>query len=106
MKKMSYSLSLKIKPYKKLLADANLDQNLICALISRTVYPWRGDIIANTDKLIQNYFSKSKIKKDKKQQEHFEELGHFLSVSDRIGGYSLGDFPKSNGYGKNECSFF
>ena len=80
---------------QKLLADANLDQNLICALISRTVYPWKGDIITNTDKLIQNYFSKSKIKKDKKQQEHFEELGHFLSVSDRIGGYSLGDFQKA-----------
>ena len=30
---------------QKLLADANLDQNLICALISRTVYPWKGDII-------------------------------------------------------------
>ena len=80
---------------QKLLADANLDQNLICALISRTVYPWKGDIIANTDKLIQNYFSKSKIKKDKKQQKHFQELGHFLSVSDRIGGYSLGDFQKA-----------
>ena len=80
---------------QKLLADANLDQNLICALISRTVYPWKGDIITNTDKLIQNYFSKSKIKKDKKQQKHFQELGHFLSVSDRIGGYSLGDFQKA-----------
>jgi len=80
---------------QKLLTDANLDQNLICALISRTVYPWKGDIITNTDKLIQNYFSKSKIKKDKKQQKHFQELGHFLSVSDRIGGYSLGDFQKA-----------
>jgi len=85
----------KDKTIQKLLAEANLDQNLICALISRTVYPWKGDIITNTDKLIQNYFSKSKIKKDKKQQEHFQELGHFLSVSDRIGGYSLGDFQKA-----------
>jgi hypothetical protein len=80
---------------QKLLADANLDQNLICALISRTVYPWKGDIITTTEKLIQNYFSKSKIKKDKNQQEHFKDLGHFLSVSDRIGGYSLGDFQKA-----------
>ena len=80
---------------QQLLTDANLDQNLICALISRTVYPWKGDIITNTNKLIQNYFSKSKIKKDKKQQEHFQKLGHFLSVSDRIGGYSLGDFQKA-----------
>jgi len=85
---------------QQLLNDANLDQNLICALISRTVYPWKGDIITNTNKSIQNYFSKSKIKKNKKQQEHFHELGHFLSVSDRIGGYSLGDFQKAMGMAK------
>ena len=28
-------------------------------------------------------------------QEHFRVLGHFLSVADRIGGYSLGDFQKA-----------
>ena len=83
------------KTIQKLLAEANLDPNLICALISRTIYPWKGDIITTTDKLIQRYLSKSKIKNDKKQQEHFRELGHFLSVSDRIGGYSLGDFTKA-----------
>jgi len=85
----------KNKTIQNLLADANLDHNLICALISRTVYPWRGDIIINTEKLIDNYFSKSEIKKDKNQQEHFRFLGHFLSVADRIGGYSLGDFQKA-----------
>jgi len=85
----------KNKTIQNLLADANLDHNLICALISRTVYPWRGDIITTTEKLIDNYFSKSEIKKDKKQQEHFRLLGHFLSVADRIGGYSLGDFQKA-----------
>jgi len=83
------------KTIQKLLADANLDQNLVCTLISRTVYPWKGDVVTTTEKLIQNYFSKSKIKKDKTQQNHFRELGHFLSVSDRIGGYSLGDFQKA-----------
>ena len=80
---------------QKLLADANLDQNLICAIISRTVYPWAGDIITNTEKLIQNYFSNSEIKDDNEKQKHFRELGHFLSISDRIGGYSLGDFQKA-----------
>ena len=85
----------KNKTIQNLLADANLDHNLICALISRTVYPWRGDIIITTENLIDNYFSKSKIKKDKNQQEHFRLLGHFLSVADRIGGYSLGDFQKA-----------
>ena len=85
----------KNKTIQKLLTEANLDHNLICVLISRTVYPWKGDVIHTTDKLINNYFSKSKIKKDKKQQEHFRVLGHFLSVADRIGGYSLGDFQKA-----------
>ena len=85
----------KNKTIQNLLADANLDHNLICALISRTVYPWRGDIIITTENLIDNYFSKSEIKKDKTQQEHFRLLGHFLSVADRIGGYSLGDFQKA-----------
>jgi hypothetical protein len=85
----------KNKTIQKLLTEANLDPNLICALISRTVYPWKGDIATTTGKLIQNYFSKSKIKKNKEEQEHFRELGHFLSVSDRIGGYSLGDFTKA-----------
>ncbi len=85
----------KNKTIQNLLADANLDHNLICALISRTVYPWRGDVIITTEKLIDNYFSKSEIKKDKNQQEHFRFLGHFLSVADRIGGYSLGDFQKA-----------
>ena len=37
---------------QKLLADANLDQNLICSIISRTVYPWTGDVITKTEKFM------------------------------------------------------
>jgi len=85
----------KNKTIQKLLNQANLDPFLICALISRTVYPYKGEIMTATDKLIQNYFAKSIIKKNKEQQKHFQTLGHFLSVSDRIGGYSLGDFDKA-----------
>ena len=85
----------KNKTIQKLLKQANLDQSLICALISRTVYPYKGEIMISTSKLIQSYFDKSKIKKNKKKQEHFRKLGHFLSVTDRIGGYSLGDFDKA-----------
>ena len=85
----------KNKTIQKLLKEANLDQNLICALISRTVYPYKGEIMISTDKLIQKYFDNSKIKENKKKQEDFRKLGHFLSVADRIGGYSLGDFEKA-----------
>ena len=80
---------------QKLLIDANLDQNLICSLISRTVYPWTGDTITKTEKLIQSYFLNSKLETNEDQQQHFRDLGHFLSISDRIGGYSLGDFQKA-----------
>jgi len=86
---------LKDENIQKLLSDANLDKNLICAIISRTVYPWTGDIITNTEKLIQNYFSNTEISDNKERQKHFRDLGHFLSVADRIGGYSLGDFQKA-----------
>ena len=86
---------LKDENIQKLLSDANLDKNLICAIISRTVYPWTGDIITNTEKLIQNYFLNTEIKDNKERQKHFRDLGHFLSVADRIGGYSLGDFQKA-----------
>ena len=85
----------KNKTIQKLLDQADLDPFLICSLISRTVYPYKGDIMIATDKLIQNYFEKSTIKKNVKQQKHFQMLGHFLSISDRIGGYSLGDFDKA-----------
>ena len=70
----------KDKTIQKLLADANLDQNLICAIISRTVYPWTGDVITRTEKFIQNYFSNSEIKDNKERQKHFRDLGHFLRV--------------------------
>ena len=86
---------LKDENIQKLLSDSNLDKNLICAIISRSVYPWTGDIITNTEKLIQNYFSNTEIKDNKERQKHFRDLGHFLSVADRIGGYSLGDFQKA-----------
>ena len=84
------------KKIQQLLKDAKLDSDLICALISRTVYPWTGDIKASTEKIIKNYLSSSSYTRDNSErQEHFMNLGHFLSISDRIGGYSLGDFSKA-----------
>ena len=84
------------KKIQQLLKDAKLDSDLICALISRTVYPWTGDIKASTEKIIKNYLSSSSYTRDNSErQEHFMNLGHFLSISDRVGGYSLGDFSKA-----------
>ena len=81
---------------QQLLHDVGIESNLVCALISRTVYPWSGKIKTDTKEVIQNYLiSSSYTRGDTEKQNHFMNLGHFLSVSDRIGGYSLGDFSKA-----------
>ena len=79
-----------------LLKNVNLDPSIICALISRTVYPWSGDTKIITEKQMKNYFNTSSVTKNKPElHDHFKMLGHFLSVGDRVGGYSLGDFGKA-----------
>ena len=81
---------------QKLLHDANIDLNIVCALIARTVYPWTGDTKSKTEDEIKNYLISSSLTRgDTEKQKHFLNLGHFLSICDRIGGYSLGDFSKA-----------
>jgi len=81
---------------QKLLIDADIDFNIVCALILRTVYPWTGSIKLKTEEDIKNYLISSPITRgNTEKQDHFLSLGHFLSISDRIGGYSLGDFSKA-----------
>ena len=84
------------KKIQKLLQDADIDFNLVCALILRTVYPWTGEIKSKTEEEIKNYLiSSSHTRGNVEKQSHFMNLGHFLSIADRIGGYSLGDFSKA-----------
>ena len=79
-----------------LLEDAKIDSKIICALISRTVYPWVGEVKTRTETEIKNYLiSSSYTRGNIEKQDHFMNLGHFLSVSDRVGGYALGDFSKA-----------
>ena len=60
------------------------------------MYPWSGKIKKDTQEIIQNYLiSSSYTRGDTEKQDHFMKLGHFLSISDRVGGYSLGDFSKA-----------
>ena len=81
---------------QKLLSDTNTDLDLIRALILRTTYPWIGEIRSSAEKIILEYLISSSITKDNKEkQNHFMTLGHFLSVSDRVGGYALGNFSKA-----------
>ncbi len=78
------------------LNDAGIDRNLVAALILRTTYPWTGEIKQNIERIIDDYLDASDISTDDdKMKEHFRKLGWFLSVSDRIGGYALGNFAKA-----------
>jgi len=80
---------------KKFMQDAELDLNIIKALILRTTYPWKGKLKENAKKEIHKCFDSSEItKNDPKKQEHYMKLGWFLSIVDRVSGYALGDFSK------------
>ena len=75
------------------LRDANLDVNIVAALILRTTYPWSGELKEKAEKNIEKYLSLSDLtKNDSNLKEHYKKLGWFLSVVDRISGYSLGNF--------------
>lgn len=75
---------------------AKLDIEIVKALILRTTYPWKGKLKENAITQIQQCFKKSdSTRMDKQKQEHYLRLGWFLSIVDRVFGYSLGDFSKA-----------
>ena len=81
------------KELKKLIDEAELDIEIIKALILRTSYPWTGEFKQKPEMQMLECFQHSEITKDNpEKQSHYEELGWFLSVADRIGGYAIGDF--------------
>ncbi|MGB6463497.1 MAG: HD domain-containing protein [Nitrosotalea sp.] len=81
------------KTLESLLRESNIDSNIISAMILRTTYPWVGEIKEKAELLIDHFYSMSDITRDNPQKtEHYNKLGWFLSVSDRIGGYAMGDF--------------
>lgn len=76
---------------QNLFDKTGIDSHLVAAIIIRTTYPWES----NKKKLlpmISKHYSQSKISGDKNKQSHYDNLGWFLSVADRIGAYALGDF--------------
>ena len=75
------------------LRDANLDVNIVVALILRTTYPWNGELKEKAEKNIEEHLSLSELtKNDSTKKERYKKLGWFLSVVDRISGYSVGNF--------------
>jgi hypothetical protein len=80
----------------QLFNDANLDINIIMALILRTTYPWRGEFKEHAEEQITKCFENSQITKNNKAiQDYYMHLGWLLSVIDRVSGYALGDFTKA-----------
>jgi len=81
------------KELKKLIDEVGLDIEIIMALILRTSYPWTGEFKERPEMRMKECFERSEITKNNpKKQSHYTELGWFLSVADRIGGYAIGDF--------------
>ncbi|GKS66471.1 hypothetical protein YTPLAS73_00180 [Nitrosarchaeum sp.] len=84
------------KKLRRLLDDAKLDIEIIKVLILRTTYPWSGILKENAEQQIKECFKNSELtRNDKSKQEHFMNLGWYLSVVDRISGYALGNFSKA-----------
>jgi len=84
------------KNLRELIKKSNLDIEIVKALILRTTYPWTGNFKEDAEKQINQCFKKSELtKNDEQKQEHILRLGWFLSIVDRVSGYTLGDFSKA-----------
>ncbi|MDH3611126.1 MAG: HD domain-containing protein [Nitrosopumilus sp.] len=81
---------------RQLLDDAGLDLEIIKVLILRTTYPWSGELKENAERQIQKCFKTSDLTRNNEPyQEHILYLGWYLSVVDRVSGYTLGNFAKA-----------
>jgi len=95
------------KVSRKLIDDAGLDIEIIKALILRTSYPWTGEYKVKPEMQMKELFQISEITRDNpEKQNHYEQLGWFLSVADRIGGYAIGDFSESMEKAKKNAHAF
>jgi hypothetical protein len=95
------------KETKKLIDDSGLDIEIIKALILRTSYPWTGEFKVKPEMQMKELFQISDITRDNPQmQSHYEQLGWFLSVADRIGGYAIGDFSEAMEKAKKNAHAF
>ena len=80
-----------------LIDSFEIDLNMVIALIHRTTYPFMGAQKQHALKRIHELFSLVGIdEEDTNTRKHYEKLGLFLSICDRIAGYCLGDFKYAN----------
>jgi hypothetical protein len=78
---------------KKFIMDIGINIDIVIALIHRTAYPFKSKIAEYAKKRMQELFTCAGIgENDYVKRQHYERLGWFLSVSERIAGYALGNF--------------
>jgi hypothetical protein len=81
---------------KHLLEEADLDINIIKALILRTTYPWKGKLREDAERQMAEAFATSPLTIENEElKEYYSKMGSLLSVVDRVSGYALGDFAKA-----------
>jgi hypothetical protein len=81
---------------RKFIDAVGIDINIVIAIIHRTAYPFRGKTAYDAEKRMQELFEYAGIdKNDTKTSKHYNDLGWFLSISERIAGYSLGGLEHS-----------
>jgi hypothetical protein len=94
---------------RKFVDILGIDINIVIAIIYRTAYPFNGKIADIATKRILELLSITDHSKDFNDDnniksandnsariEHYQRLGWFLSVCERMAGYTLGDFEHAN----------
>lgn len=80
----------------KFIHDLEINLEIVIAIIHRTAYPFKGEIAEHAKIRMQELFTMAGIPLDDREtRKHYEDLGWFLSVCERIAGYALGDFERA-----------
>ena len=81
------------KKIKESIDEAGLDIDIVIAIIHRTAYPFQDEIAEHAIARMNQLFTDAGItNNDTKKRKHYEDLGWFLSVSERVAGYALDGF--------------
>ncbi len=81
---------------KKFIDALGINLDIVIALIHRTAYPFKGEIAEHARTRMQELFTIAGIPPENlRKRKHYEDLGWFLSVSERIAGYALWDFERA-----------
>ena len=81
---------------RKFIDDVGINIDIVIAIIHRTVYPFKGKTAEHAEKRMEELFTYAGIdENDTKTRKHYKNLGWFLSVSERIAGYALGNLEHS-----------